>query len=86
MQHAYLCYYEYNKEMFTHSLEFESRSTSVSCFFESPIILFLRSSSFRNCSAFVFVKDWVKEEMSVMPQYFSLEGHQQKDKETEEER
>lgn len=60
--------------MFPHlRTQFESRSSSLSRCFESPILLSLRSSSFKNCRAFEFVKDWVKEETSVMPQSFSLE-------------
>jgi len=44
--------------MFTHPrTQFESRSSSLSSCIESPISLKLRSSSFKNCSAFELTKD-----------------------------
>lgn len=75
---------EVNEDVFNISVmfphlrsQFESRSSLSRCF-ESPIILSLRSSSFKNCRAFEFVKDWVKEETSVMPQWYRLERHKQR--------
>lgn len=70
----------HDKKMFTHlRLQLESLSTLLSCFFEFPILFFVRSSSFKKCNAFVLAKGWAKQATSVMPQSLRLEKDRGRD-------